>query len=146
MTFSYGLLLMDTPVLVDQPRLRYVTSVRTLDTVYKTYQEQWMIGEIDRQIDSRISVLSELDDNDDDDHTHTHTHTHIYIYIYIYIYIRSVYIFESVCMYPTTPQDHDSGQGQFLSEVQQVSVQTFPSLRSVATPSLKITVCPSIYP
>ena len=35
---------MDMPVLADQQELMYVSSVWTLDVVWKTCQEQWMIG------------------------------------------------------------------------------------------------------
>ena len=37
-------------------------------------------------------------------------------------------------------------QGQFLSGVQQVGIQNFPSPKLVASPRLKKPVCPTIYP
>ena len=47
---------------------------------------------------------------------------------------------------PTPPLGQDMTQGQFLSEVQQVWIQSFPSPRLVASPRLKNLVCPTIYP
>ena len=38
-TFLYGLLLMDTPVLTDQQRLTFIYFVWTLDTAKRTRQE-----------------------------------------------------------------------------------------------------------
>ena len=46
---------------------------------------------------------------------------------------------------PTPPLGQDMTQGQFLSRVQQVLIQSFPS-RLVASPRLKNLVCPTIYP
>ena len=65
------------------------------------------------------------------DHTHTHTHTYIYIYIYIY---------------QTPSLGQDITQGQFLSEIEQVWIHSFPSPSLVASPRLKNLVCPTIYP
>ena len=60
---------MDVPVLADQLKLAYISSVQILDMVLKTYQEEWIIG-IDGERKSGKSMLSaRLDD--------------IYIYIYI---------------------------------------------------------------
>ena len=47
---------------------------------------------------------------------------------------------------PTPPLGQDMTQGQFLSGVQQVWIQSFPSPRLVASPRLKNLVCPTIYP
>ena len=54
---------------------------------------------------------------------------------------------EHVCWsyLPTPPLVQDMTQGQFLSEVQQVWIQSFPSPRLVASPRLKNLVCPTIY-
>ena len=49
-------------------------------------------------------------------------------------------------IYPNPPLGQDMTQGQFLSEVQQVWIQSFPSSRLVASPRLKNLVCPTIYP
>ena len=46
---------------------------------------------------------------------------------------------------PTPPLGQDMTQGQFLSEVWQVWIQSFPSPRVVASPRLKNLVCPTIY-
>ena len=43
MTFFYEPLPMAMPVLADQQELIYISSVRTLDVVLKTGQDQWMI-------------------------------------------------------------------------------------------------------
>ena len=40
----------------------------------------------------------------------------------------------------------DVTQGQFLSGVEQVLIQSFPSPRLVAKPRLKKPACPIIYP
>ena len=48
-------------------------------------------------------------------------------------------------IYPTPPLGQDMTQGQFLSGVQQVWIQSFPSPRLVASPRLKNPVCPTIY-
>ena len=47
---------------------------------------------------------------------------------------------------PTPPLEQDMTQGQFLSGVQQVWIQSFPSTRLVTLPRLKNQVCPIIYP
>ena len=46
LTFSNGPLHMDLPVLADQQETTYKSSVRTLDVVWKTGSEWWMIGTI----------------------------------------------------------------------------------------------------
>ena len=43
---------------------------------------------------------------------------------------------------PTPPPEQDMTQSQFLSGVQQVWIQSFPSPRPVASPRLKNPVCP----
>ena len=48
---------MDTPVLVDQQKITFISSVWTLDAVKRTYQEQWPI-EIDGKSDSRESMYN----------------------------------------------------------------------------------------
>ena len=55
---------------------------------------------------------------------------HLYIYIYIYIFTNSF----------------ARAQGEFLSGVEQVWIQSFLSLRLVASPRLKNPVFPTIYP
>ena len=47
---------------------------------------------------------------------------------------------------PTPPLGQDMTQGQFLSRVYQVWIQTFPFPRLVASTRLKNLVCPTIYP
>ena len=47
---------------------------------------------------------------------------------------------------PTPPLGQDMTQGQFLSGVQQVWIQSFPSPRLVVSPRLKNLVRPTIYP
>ena len=72
MTYSYRLLHMDTPVLLDQQILTLINSVRTFDAVLRIYQERWSTErerERERERELKESVLS------------------LYIYIYIYIYI-----------------------------------------------------------
>ena len=49
-------------------------------------------------------------------------------------------------IYPTPPLGQDMTQGQFLSGVWQVWIQSFPSPRLVASPRLKNLVCPTICP
>ena len=49
-------------------------------------------------------------------------------------------------IYPTPLLGQDMTQGHFLSGVEQVSIQSFPSPRLVASPRLENTVCPTIYP
>ena len=48
--------------------------------------------------------------------------------------------------YLPTPLGQDMTQGQFLSGVWQVWIQSFPSPRLVASPRLKNLLCPTIYP
>ena len=43
-TFCHGHLLMDAPVLAERQKLNYISSVRTLDTVWRTCSGRWMIG------------------------------------------------------------------------------------------------------
>ena len=52
----------------------------------------------------------------------------------------------SLSYLPTPPFGQDMTQGQFLSGVYQVAIQSFPSPRLVASPKLKNLVCPTIYP
>ena len=68
-TFSYGLLYMDLPVLTDQLRLTYITSVWTHDADLKTSQEQWMIGMDGKKElgNFMLSACLDTDDDDDDD-------------------------------------------------------------------------------
>ena len=49
-------------------------------------------------------------------------------------------------IYHTAPLRQDMTQGQFLSGVSQVWIQSFPSPRLVASPRLKNLVCPTILP
>ena len=49
-------------------------------------------------------------------------------------------------IFTTPPLGQDMTQGQFLSEVWQVLIQSFSSPRLVASPRLKNLVCPTIYP
>ena len=56
-TFSYGPLHMDVPVLADQQEPTYNSSVRTQDVVWITCRERWMIGTNGAR-ELRISVLA----------------------------------------------------------------------------------------
>ena len=49
-------------------------------------------------------------------------------------------------IYPTPALGQDMTQGRFLSGVKQVWIQSFSSPRLVASPRLKNSVCPTIYP
>ena len=62
--FAYGLLYMDSLVLVNQQRLTFISCVWTLDAVWRTYQEWWSIG-IDSERESKETVLSAHIDDDD---------------------------------------------------------------------------------
>ena len=62
--FFCGLLHMDTPVLADQQKLIFVISVQILDAVWRTCQDQKMIG-MDGTRDAKKSMLS-VQLNDDD--------------------------------------------------------------------------------
>ena len=64
-TFSFGLLHIDTLVLVDQQNLTFISSVWTLDPVYRTFQKWWSIG-MDGKKESRESML--LVHHDEDSH------------------------------------------------------------------------------
>ena len=48
---------MDTPVLADQQKLTFISSVQTLNAVLQIYQEQWTIG-MDFERGSKESMLS----------------------------------------------------------------------------------------
>ena len=54
-TFFYGHFYMDVTVLVDQQGL-HISYVRTLDVVWTTYQERWMIG-MDGERESGKSMM-----------------------------------------------------------------------------------------
>ena len=45
----------------------------------------------------------------------------------------------------TPPGEHDASQGQFLSRVEQVLIQKFPSSTQVATSKIKNLACPPIF-
>ena len=79
-TFSYKLQLMDGPVLADQQKLTFNSSVRTQDIVEKTCRDR----RINDKSESGKSVLPAWLD--------------IYIYIYIYIYIF-MYIYKIIYIY-----------------------------------------------
>ena len=54
---------MDTPALVDQQRLIYISCVQILDVVWRTCQKLWMI-EMDREKESGNFLLSARLDDD----------------------------------------------------------------------------------
>ena len=59
---------------------------------------------------------------------------------------KIVFLVQSIYLYLPTPQhEQDMIQGQFLKEVQQVWIQSFPS-RPFAIPRLKNLRYPTIYP
>ena len=62
--------------------------------------------------------------------------------------ISAVYKFQilAISYLPTPPLGRDMTQGQFLSGVKQVSIQSFPSPKLVASPKLKNLVCLTVYP
>ena len=68
---------------------------------------------------------------------HIHTHAHIYSHIYT---CTHMHIYLSI----PSHRQHMT-QCQILSEVQQVLIQSFHSLRLVAYQRLKNSVCPTIY-
>ena len=91
-TLSYGHLHIDMPVLADLKRFTDINSVRTLDGVLKTCQEQWMI----RKDGERERVRERERDSGN-----TMLYIYIYIYahfIYIYIYIYILWEDIRVCM------------------------------------------------
>ena len=58
---------MDAPLLSDQQNLTFISSMQTLDAVWRTYQEQWLRG-TDGKRESIESVLCvRHDDNDDNE-------------------------------------------------------------------------------
>ena len=63
MPIFYGPLHMDVPVLIDQQKLIYIHSARTLDVIWKTYRERWTIG-MDGERDSEKYELSARLDED----------------------------------------------------------------------------------
>ena len=68
MTFSYGLLHIDTLLLADQQKLTFTSCVWTLDAVWKIYRELWTLG-MDGNRESKESVLSAyFDDYGNDDY------------------------------------------------------------------------------
>ena len=71
---------MDTPVLADQQELIHISCVRTLDVVWRSCQEQWMIrtdGEREKERESQGNVLSTgLDDDDDEIYNNRKSNLH----------------------------------------------------------------------
>ena len=61
----YGLLHKDTPVLANQQKLTFISSVQTLDAVEKTCQARWQT-EMDSEKESKESVLLACHDDGDD--------------------------------------------------------------------------------
>ena len=57
MKFFSGPPHMDTPVFADQQKLTFITCAQTLGAVWKTYEEQWMIG-TDVEWESRETMQS----------------------------------------------------------------------------------------
>ena len=66
MTFFYGPLHVNVPVLVDKQELIYIISVRTQDVLWITCQEWWMIGTDGERESRKFTVSVRLDDDDDD--------------------------------------------------------------------------------
>ena len=67
-TYFYAPQHMDVPVLADCWRLIYISSVRTLDVVWRTWWDQWMIGTgIEKEEAGKIVPSAWLDNDDDDD-------------------------------------------------------------------------------
>ena len=69
-TFICGSLVIDGPVLADLQELIYISSVRTLDVVWKTWRERWMIrtsGKREREggKPGKSMLSARLDDNED---------------------------------------------------------------------------------
>ena len=62
------------------------------------------------------------------------------------VFDELIQYFDDNPIYPTPPLGQDMTQDQFLSGVWQVLIQSIPSPRLVASPSLKNPVCPTIYP
>ena len=55
-TFSYGLLHMDTPLLADKQTFTFISSVLTLDAVLRTYQTRLLIGTDGKGIKGILAV------------------------------------------------------------------------------------------
>ena len=55
--FSYRHLFMDTPVLADHQKLKFIKCVWILYDIYQTYQEWWLIG-ADSGRNSKEAMLS----------------------------------------------------------------------------------------
>ena len=62
-----GLLHMDTPVLGDQWKLMFITSVQTLDAIKGTCQEWWLIGMDSKRVLKECVLSASLDDDNDND-------------------------------------------------------------------------------
>ena len=62
-TFFYGPQHIDVQVLADRQVFTYIRPVRTLDVVWKTYREQWLIGTVIRESGNFV-ISTRLDDND----------------------------------------------------------------------------------
>ena len=86
--FFDGPLHMDAPVLTDLQELIYISSVGTLDIVYRTCQEWWMIGMDGERVSRKCMLSAWLEMRmifmcmTVYAYIYRHTHTHIYIYIY----------------------------------------------------------------
>ena len=64
--FSYRLQHMDTPVLADQQKLTFISSVWTLDALLSTFQWQWSIGMGGKRELRESVLLACLHDFDDE--------------------------------------------------------------------------------
>ena len=58
---------MDTQVLADQQRLIFISTVQTLDPVYKTDQKKWLTGKDGEKYSGEYMSSALLDDDNDDD-------------------------------------------------------------------------------
>ena len=76
---------MDTPVLADQQKHPFISSVWIVGAVWRTYQVQWLIETYSKR-DSRESVLlaRHYDDDDDDDDIEDHSQNSIVTHMYNY--------------------------------------------------------------
>ena len=55
------------PVLAEQQEFTDISPLQTLDAMYRTCQEQWLIGTVGEKESKKFLLSQKIDDDDDDD-------------------------------------------------------------------------------
>ena len=114
--FFYEPLHMDEPVLADQQKPIYISSVKTQHIVWKTFHEWWMIG-TDGESESGRSVLS----------VRLEVENILNIVFKIIVKRLEIYLFDIINFWKIVYLSKSFGHKQFSSGVKLIWILNFPS-------------------